>query len=591
MQIKERKKNISAVYVHFSEAPYFLTTAEAKKTYEVLAKKSLKLIKEGFPETPIHTNSIPLEFINSSEILYIDEDLAQGRVEKKEEGDVKLIKNVRDIFKKYPAKQEKERKEFYNMDTIAIFYTWYPLLDLPLSKEIITEHFKYLANFSYGENLPLGFVPDLITRDATDILAPELLEKLSLRNFIFKNIEKFDLEIFYKAPDLRQYRLNFSLEDSRSMKLVSESIKKSKEAIELNYKNLEKFLTEYPELMRPYPSYFEVELSTKTPVCFNYTPSWNSYQEVLLSKEKEESNDKEKTIDKKNYQRQKFYHLEENVFHKILRSIEKAPLAYDTTLCLGGLGDAMAHPKFFLFLERAAEIKNITCIYLETFGLLLTEENIALLGDIFQKEKTTTRLDIILRLSTIRRDRYKEFYGIDSLSEILKNIKVFDQSLSKNKNSKIKLYAEMLRLKQNEDELEGYFEYFKGTNVTPFLSKFNRYISLLEDHKAVDLSPLHRDVCWHLSRDFYVNALGLVPLCKQDPFGQQSLLSSKKNSKSPEYYAISIAELSEEINETEDPILKIWNSTKKYHKFSFQNKHQKIPMPCLACDEWYNFNA
>ena len=48
----------------------------------------------------------------------------------------------------------------HEQDSLALFYHFYPLLDSELALEALERHNRYLAHLTYGENIPLGFIPD-----------------------------------------------------------------------------------------------------------------------------------------------------------------------------------------------------------------------------------------------------------------------------------------------------------------------------------------------------------------------------------------------------------------------------------------------
>ena len=422
----------------------------------------------------------------------------------------------------------KEKSCHDDSDSIAICYDWYPILDPLLSQELLLDHQKYLAHFTYGENIPIGFAPDFATKDFIEEL-PEQVPN-DLRAFVLKNIEKYDVEIFYKNPDLRQYRLNFSTANPRSQKLVQKVIQNKNT---LSYNNLEKFIQDNPEILRPYPSYFEIELSTKSPVSPLHWPK----------RETENTN------------------LDFNLILKLSEDLKENGMKQDASIALGGLGEPTEHPRFLEILEIFLKLEQIQCVYLESCGLNLNEGLMKSIAELEQIEK----LHIIIGLNSLKRDRYKEMYLTDVFDEINKNIRYIEGLNSR----PYQVYAEMVRMQENDDEIEAYFARFEKSPINVLVQKYNRYIDLLVERRAANLNPLHRDFCWHLARDFYLNAFGNVLFCKQDPFANRA--------KSLPFVKLKVNEILEK--------------TMSQHIASVQGKHSKISMPCLKCDEWYTFNG
>ncbi len=415
-------------------------------------------------------------------------------------------------------------------DSIALCYGWYPLLDLELVKEALDDHKRYIAHFTYGENIPIGLLPDFASYE----FLCELSENIpnDLRSFVLKNIEQFDVEIFYKNPDLRPYRLCLSTEYSRSQKTIS-FIMEHKE--DLKYSELENFIFDNAEILRPFPAYFEIELSSQCPLTPFYWPK------------------REKAVTP---------HLSFALFQKLKIEIEACNLENSITVALGGVGEPMEHPQFMTILSSFLESKSVRRVYLESFGLRIDRAMIEQMNSLTGGHK----LHIIFRLSSLQRKRYMQMYGQDVFPQVYENIQEIEK---RTKDLVFHVYAEMLRIKENDDEIQSYFDRFEKSSITVILQKYNSYCNTLLERRAADLRPLHQDFCWHLARDFYLTVEGKVPLCKQDPFSLSSQCSSF----------------------AKESVVEIINKTMKYHRVSVQKQYDKIPMPCEKCDEWYTFNA
>ncbi|MBI3394272.1 MAG: hypothetical protein HY042_00380 [Spirochaetia bacterium] len=71
-------------------------------------------------------------------------------------------------------------------DSIAFLCNHSPLLDDALAKEAEAEHFRFFAQYSYGENIPRGLIPDFISKDFVDSAAPVTGD---LREFVARSLE------------------------------------------------------------------------------------------------------------------------------------------------------------------------------------------------------------------------------------------------------------------------------------------------------------------------------------------------------------------------------------------------------------------
>ena len=488
----------------------------------ILIKESLKRLRQAFGKVPLFSN-----------IDYNEKEIKNLGYEK---GILECLRSVQ---------AETCTKEH---ESIALCYSLYPLLDLKLVQEALQDHQNYLAHFTYGENIPSGLIPDLVSKDFIDEL-PSLkegekkdsIENEDLRAFVLKNIEKYDVEIFYKKPDLRQYRLDFSIKSPRSQKLAEEILKSKPE---LDFPELLGFIQNNAEILRPYPSYFEIQLSEKMPLKPFYFPEKKS--------EKKNASSPSPPCE-----------LSMELVQKLIEDLKSNGMEGDASLALGGLGEPAEHPHFLDILSSFLELKQVQRIYIESFGVKLDQSMLRSLASL----KGAGKLHIILRLNSLQRERYKEMYEADLFPKVHENIRLIE-SMSPEKRV-FHVYAEMIRMRENDDEIDAYFERFKKSPIEVILQKYNRYIDLLPERRAVDLNPLCRSFCWHLTRDFYLKADGQVPLCKQDPFGKRApSLSFKEHS-----------------------VKEILAKTMKAHISSIQQKHERTGMPCLQCDEWYTFNG
>ena len=426
--------------------------------------KAIEKLNTAFPEAVIHcTGPVLVEGIKP--VVSVQNNQATRS---------SLAEHLANLGKEYKTENE----------NFAICYGWYPLLDLSLSQELLSQHCRYLSHFGYSENIPTGFVPDFASSEFLSSLyhlsgpKPE-----DLRAFALKNINTYDVEIFYKDPDLRQYRLDFSTQSLRSQRLVEQCWQMRPN---IKYEDLATYLQSEPQLLRPYPSYFELELSTQTPLNPFYWPKRPSKKQAQF--------------------------MDMAAIEKLIQDIEQNGMLEDAVISLGGLGEPMEHPQFLKILESFLGSRCIKRVYLETFGLDFNQEMLRSISKIDMCDK----LHIIIRLSTLQKQRYNELYGADFGHQVYENIKLLEEL--EEKDRPFKLYVEMLRIQQNDDEITSFFDRFEKSAFEVILQKYNRYIDQLPEHRVANLTPLHQDFCWHLTRDFYLTVDARVAICKQDPF-------------------------------------------------------------------------
>ena len=436
-----------------------------------------------------------------------------------------------------------------DQDSVAVFRDWPSLLDEALAREMAQDHFRYLAHYTYCDNVPPGFLPDLASLEFARAVNPTELGATDLREFVFKNVNRYDVEIFYRLPDLRQFRLDLSTATARSRALARSVIDS---APDMTFAGLEDFIRSRPELLRPYPSYFEIELTRAAPFQPVYLPRPADFES--------ESAGRPRATEREPGGEVVGPHLDVDVFARLLAHIEAA-FPGDATVALGGPGEPLRHPEVMDVTGRLLACASVRTVYLETFGVDLTPDRARELAGLPGSEK----LVIIVRLATLRADRYLTLHGVDHLETVLAHI----DACAALDERPFALYAELPRLAATADEVDACFERFAETSVQVLVGKFNSYAGRLPELRAADLTPLHRDFCWHLARDLYVTAEGRAAFCKQDPFARVA----------PAW----------DLRETD--VATILSATAEHFAASLAGRHDRLPMPCARCDEWYTFNG
>ncbi len=411
-------------------------------------------------------------------------------------------------------------------DSVAVYSGVYPLLDPRLSREAAQEHLEFLAHVTICENLPAGMVPDFVSKEFAGLVPPNLSD---FRGHVQKNMNKYDVELFYRLPDLRQMRLDFTLSTPRSLRLVQDVRRTAPGVV---FADLPELLREHPEILRPFPSYFELEPAVGGDVRPTFWPERPSTERR---------------------------HLSPAVFQKLHDEISRDGMPLDASVTFGGLGEPLDHPEFFALMELFLGCSNVGTVYVETFGTTWTKETTSRLASL----PSTEKLRIIFRVSTLDRERYQKLYRFDGLPAVLAALDTFIQT-----PPPFAVYAEMIRMKDVEDEISQYYDRWEKTPVQIIIQKYNTYLSKLPERRVSDLTPLHRDFCWHLARDVMINVEGRMPICRQDPFCEKA---------GKDFVTTGVKGFLE------------W--TQSAHVHSFRAEHEKTGMPCLSCDEWYTFNG
>lgn len=433
-----------------------------------------------------------------------------------------------------------------NRHSLLVFASIAPLLDVEGSLALIRNHLQYRTHYSYSDTAVPGLFPDCLAmelvQDAPDSLrgATSLDE---LRAFVFRNIQDFDLDLHYAEPDLRMFRLNADGRTDRSRSAAHRLLA----AGLTSHTRMRDALAADLELLAPSPSWIEVEWTTRRsgrPVIYPVSPE----EDLSLA-----------------------------VQQKILSDLERFPFSRDVTICIGGRGDPFLAPGLTGFVQALARCGCVRAIMIETDGTVLTRKMLeSLVLDAASDSGVSVELNVIVRLPSLRPERYRRWMGSDRLQDVLS----FLDSVA-TAPLPFPVYAEMIRMTENEDELDDFMERYgetgkMGPGVRALVGKYSRYGGALPDQAAVDLSPLVRDYCRHLAFDLMITAAGSIPLCRQHIGGQAGGLS---NAPAPALDLLSV------------DLLTAFRSHRNCLALSLDGQFEEISSSCAACDDWYVFNG
>lgn len=429
-------------------------------------------------------------------------------------------------------------------DAVLLFSSLCPLLDVEGSLTLIANHLRYRTHYSYSDTAVPGFFPDCLAvelaREAPDAIR-EATSPEALRAFVFRNIQDFDLDLHYAEPDLRTYRLSADGQTDRSRSTAHRLLARGL----TSHANVREALDDDIEILAPSPSWIEVEWTTRSSGRSTIYPVAEPMD------------------------------LPPDVQQKILSDLERFPFSRDVTICLGGRGDPMLGPGLSQFVAALAKRPSVRAIMIETEGAALTRKMLETLGSPLAERDVA--LHVIVRLPSLRLDRYRRWMGSDRLPDVLSLL----DSLATDPLP-FAVYAEMIRMTDNEDELDAFMERFPerfgesgrgGAGVKPLVGKYSRFAGALPDRAAVDLSPLVKDYCRHLAFDLMITADGRIPLCRQRPGGAESAA------------ALGATDL------LRTDLLTVFRSHRDGLALSRANRFEEISPACAACDDWYVFNG
>lgn len=404
-----------------------------------------------------------------------------------------------------------------------------PFFDTTTTTEMFDIHTEWRAEYTYGENLPEGFACDIISRDLISIIPETKDESLPLGQVIRSNINQFDVELYYRSPDMRKLRMNF-LSSSPRDRAIMEKLHTLHGGIP-SYEETNNLIQSHPEVLYLAPSYVEIELTGHCGLNCSYC-----YRSSLTETHPP---------------------MEESTLTAILEGVREFNLPY--TVALGGSGEPMEHPSFYSSLEMILKEPLVERVIIETNGQR-TDDNYR---QFLSSSPRGDRIITIINLSANNAETYRNLQGGDDYQQLHDNILALNEL---QKEGPERHYIQILKTNDTEPFLDSFYDYWEGHKVPIILQKQNVWLGRVEDRRYSDLSPVERFPCWHLQRDLFILSTGDVAFCRQDVAGEKSLGNVKNM-----------------------PIMDIWKAGEARFLAEYRGEHAAVP-DCANCDEWYTFN-
>ena len=376
-------------------------------------------------------------------------------------------------------------------------------LDLPLTKKLIQDHVEYKAEYTFADGFPAGFAPEIIDAGAAAIMAQlcktasvEQAQKPLCKDSVFDiikgDVNSFEIETEIASVDYRLLRLNF-LCDSKinllSAKALAQKLAsgKGKSLLELDAQSVgqENVLAICKEaaqeggVLKSVPAFYNVQIEGRSFAKRPFNPCQPADARMELKS-----------------------------FEALVKKFWE--FSGKAVVSLSLFGEAALHPDFDKFVLCALETGH--CVFAEIDGGLLPE---FLAGAAFKN------------LSQAPQDMRQNVYFAVCLDAASQNVfEGFHQGSLESAAAAVKdlaaafpqTYPQFTRVQENEAELEAFYRFWSDKNSPSggkiIIQKYDNFCGLLPGHKTADLSPLVRESCWHLRRDFDVALDGSVLLCR-----------------------------------------------------------------------------
>lgn len=407
-----------------------------------------------------------------------------------------------------------------------------PFLDIAIVREMITLHMETLSEYTYSENIPDGFCCDILSRDVFKG-TEKVNTSTSVTKSIKSNINQFDVEIFYKDPDIRNKRLSFRMSALRDYHIMQNLYANTRTIPK--YSEIQRLLNETPEVLYIGPSYLEIELTDRCDLDCIFC-----YRQKVVPHRGD-------------------IHLP--LINKIIADMHAFALPY--TICLGGAGEPMMNDNFYQILTSLYNDELIQTIIVETNGIY---------ADAYYRsfiENHAGKIITIININGFDPESYTSIHGLDYYTQVHENV----INLTNIKNNQ--LYLQIMKINETRKPIKGndyreyidaYYDYWEKYNVPIILQKQNTFLGIITDRRYSDLTPLDRCSCWHLQRDINILANGDLIFCKQDINGINKIGNIQESS-----------------------IMHLWNKRKDFFIKDYTAPFIQKP-DCQSCDEWHTFN-
>ncbi len=443
-----------------------------------------------------------------------------------------------------------------------------PFLDKVLTERVISDHLKYLSEYSFADGYPAGLSPEVVDAGALGIMlslasrkeafSSDRISKDSLFAVLREDINSFEIETVIAPKDFRMLRLDFSC-SSRASTISCVHLFRAalEQGSSFDALSLAELASSSPDVQRTVPAFYNVQIAEN----LSTTTTYNPYPEEFKKK-----NDRY-PVRKENPEP---VNMGLDQFRSLVDGM--ATLSEAAVVGLSGFSEPLTHQDFLEFARTVLSKPGLSLL-VETDGTLLTAPIAQKLADIVKDspERTGTWPAVIWIVSVdafteetyckLHTNAFTNANGIRSFESAKAALLTLEQYFPGN------VYPQFVRMKDNEDELEPFYRFYhdpesvcKGRLV---IQKYDSFCGLLPDLKSADLAPLERYPCWHCKRDMFVLPDGSVPLCRE------YVLDASCG------------------NVFDEGVEAVW---KRMAGLAESHVRGRYPDKCENCDEYYTFN-
>lgn len=427
-----------------------------------------------------------------------------------------------------------------------------PFLDADFARALYDKHRRYAAEYTFADGYPAGLSPEILARG----ILP-MLERLSSESTlpvtagavfdtIKKDINSFDIETDIAPADLRHLRLDFACDTRRNF-LLCESFDGITAA---NYAD---FVRDRAASLRTLPAYYAVQVAGRCPSACAFCP----YPAFSLS-------GKGRSPGIGCAERTDFMPTEN--FARLIGKI--AAFSEDAVVSLSLWGECAYHPDIARLVKLVLDHPSLS-VLIETTGLGWTSESIAEIAaacaSAAPRENGQNPVNWIVSLDAAGSATYGSLHGFSDASDADRSLRealfLTEKLVSLFPKA---VWPQMVRMKENEIELETFYRFWKEKNGQVIVQKHDHFCKTIDDRRVADLSPLARHPCWHIKRDMCILLDGSVPACREDLYATRNCG-----------------------NALSDGLDAVWAAMGAVYERHASCDYEGM---CGACDEYYTYN-
>lgn len=446
-------------------------------------------------------------------------------------------------------------------DYVIFAFSDVPFYNKEVTEKLIKNHLEYHAEYTFADGYSFGLTPQIIDKGTLNILkglcskedAPEKTAKIT-KDFLFdllkKDINSFEIETLLAKNDWRLFRFNFDCELKENFMackaLFEAACDKKIDVLNCDIEELNGLASRCPGVLKTVPGFYNIQIADFYEKGCTYCP----YEKEYEKHNKVACNKANKVMS----------------FEKFSSLVQKiAEFSENAVVGLSLWGEAFSHPDLLKMIDLVLQNKGLS-VFIETRVQELTEDFVRELKSIKEKHGEGNRkwpsVMVAVSVDAFTKETYSKLHGENcSLENTMKVISLLETALPGN------VYPQFTRMNANEEELEAFFRFWNEktspSNGQFIIQKYDDFAGLLPEEKTADLSPIDRNVCWHLRRDMNILTNGDVTLCK-------------------EYVLDNVIG-----NVFEQDLCLIW---KKMDEILMNHINSEYTNKCEKCDEFYTYN-